>query len=99
MKIVRSHLIYEIVQPVGEDEVCVGAPAVRSGTGRIIIGEVVDGECDVKSLIHVAPILVCEGVGIVFKVSRNEEAAVAAGSYNARTCLGRYREKLKFTVV
>ena len=55
--VVRSELIYEVVQPVGEQKVCVTSPTVGRALFGIVIREVVIGELNGKTCVQVAEVL------------------------------------------
>ena len=72
-KIVGCALVDEVVQPIGEQQVGVTAPADHGRTGVIVIGEVVLGDANWLAQIFVADIFFFQGFGIVFRVSGKED--------------------------
>ena len=72
VNVVGRRLIYEIVEPVGEKEICVCAPGNVGRLFCVIAGEIVLRNFDGLALSEVTKILVFEGVGIVFAMTGDE---------------------------
>ena len=73
LKIIRGGLINEVVQPVAEQQICVGTPGDHRLPGRIIIRIVMFGNMNRLILGKVTQVFLLQGVGIVFRVPHDKE--------------------------
>ena len=94
--IVRRGLIHVIVQPVGIEQLGSGAPAYQGRLCGLVVGEVVVRNIDVDALVYIPEVLIGQGVGIVFGVSGNKEAAVILALYCKDASLLRDSQQLQF---
>ena len=72
-EIVRSFLVHEVVDPVGVQEVCAGAPGVRRPFGDTVVREVVHRFLDGEAGVEVPLVLVVQRVGVVLGVTGDED--------------------------
>ena len=87
INVVGCRLIYEIVEPVGEKEICVGAPGYLGCALCVITGEIVPRHFDGLTLSEVTKILVFEGVGVVFAMARDEDLSTLLICDGVNACL------------
>ena len=77
--IIRCCLIYEVVEPVGEEQSSVAAPGNHRGLCVVVIREVVFGDFRVNSRKLVTGVLLVQRVGIVFRVTCQENLSAHLG--------------------
>ena len=71
--IVRSALVYEIVQPIRKEQMRVPTPRNERGLADIVVWEVVDGDFNRFSLRQISKIFVFQGVRVVFRMARDKD--------------------------
>ena len=76
--IVRSLLIDVVVEPVGEEEVGMGAPGDNGSESRIVGAIVVAGNVYGKPLGEITAVLVVKSQGRIFGVASDEELTTSA---------------------
>ena len=91
----RSGLV-NVVNPVTEQQVTVRTPAHKRGAGRIVGGEVVDGNFDGTPGGEVAVVFAFQGVAVVFAVTGDENLPLVFGDDEIHPRLGRFAEDFKF---
>ena len=99
VEIKRRLLIYIIIQPVCNKEMCVAAPCERRGFRMIIVRKVVIGNLWIDALINVAEIFFGECVAIIFGVTCHKELSAALFSNDMKTGKIGNRERDQFVVL
>lgn len=92
-QIVRCRLIYEIVKPVGEKEICVSAPGDLRRFFGVVVGKIVFRDLYRLALLEVTEILALKCVGIVLAVSCDKDLSalfVRYGVYAGLVGRGKY---------
>ena len=79
VQIVRRVLVDVVVQPVGVQQVAVGAPAEQRVARGVVVGVVVAGDIDGLARLDVALVLGVEGVLIVLGVADDEDLPPGLG--------------------
>ena len=97
LDIVGGALIYEIVEPVVKEEICVRSPGVFRLLCRVVIGEVMAGDLGIKTAFKVAFVLKIQCLGIVFAVTRYIKESALFGSYDVDTCLVGFSKDIELT--
>ena len=82
LQVVGGGLVDVVVQPVGVDELAGRAPANDGLLGGVVVGEVVLGDLDLQSLVHIPLVLQGQGVAVVFQVAQEEELTTALGLHS-----------------
>ena len=72
-KIVRSLLIYKVVEPVGEKETGMCSPFHNRGFVGPVTGEVVLRKLYRLALAYIAEIFICKGFTVIFAVAHTKK--------------------------
>ena len=65
-KIKRSSLVYEVVEPVGIQEICAGSPSDDGILGIVVARIIIFRHFDIKSAVFVPQIFSLQSEGVVF---------------------------------
>ena len=80
LDVVRCALVYKIVQPVGKEQMRMPSPRYDRGLFRVVIGEIIDGDCNGFALRKITLVFVLQGVCVVFRMPRNENLSAVFGA-------------------
>jgi hypothetical protein len=67
--IVRSFLIYKIVQPIAKQQVGMSSPSNQWLFGGIVIGVIIAGSSDVQPFVQISDIFLMQGFGCVLRMA------------------------------
>ena len=88
LQVVGGRLVNIVVEPVGVQEVGVGAPVDDGGLGVVVVGEIVGGDLWVNACGFVAQVFFLEGVAVVFGMAGDEDLSSAVGDDEVDAGLG-----------
>ena len=94
-KVEGSGLVNEVVEPVGVEEVGVGAPSDYGGLGYVVVREIIYGDMRVLARIKITEIFIRQGVGVIFAVTRYEYLLAVFGRHGVNSAFvggGEYLE-------
>ena len=95
LDVVGRRLIYEIVEPIGIEQICTASPTNYRFLRVIVIREIILRYLDRKSRVLVAHLFLLESVSVVLGVSRNEDLSSLARSADENSRLFRACEYLE----
>ena len=67
--VIGGTLIYKVVEPVVEEQICVRSPSVFRLFCRVVIREVILGNVGANTLCHIALVLKLECVSLILRVT------------------------------
>ena len=70
--VIGCRLVDEVVEPVAEQQMSMSTPADNGLLGVVIVGEIICGRIDGQSQVLVPDVLPVQGVGVVLRVSGDE---------------------------
>ena len=87
LDIIRSCLIYKVVEPVGIKQIGMGAPGNHRRLGIVVVWKIILRNSNIVSLCLVSVILCLEGACIILKMSRNKNLLALICGYDEYSCL------------
>ena len=82
VKVIRSGLVNEIVEPVGEEEMGMASPMVDGHLLGIVVGEIVLGNGNIQPLGNIAEVFGSKSARVVLAVTGHIKEAALLGAYN-----------------
>jgi hypothetical protein len=95
--IIRSQLIYIVVQPVGVQQVGMTTPTHKRGLRRVVARKIVGGDMNGQTLTDVAVVFTFQGKRIVFRMTGNESVPPIFRSDNVDASLVRFSQDEQVT--